>query len=344
MPEMKNKRNHTSTDHSIKTGDITIRLGYYLVMLASEYKMLKNNGEDVTATLAEIYYALVALNRLDEAAEPYLSRNTLAPSLNGFLLRDDIPEVMFGNWPTTDYNCSLSDYFDIGAGSSANGEGFSDHNQESLDQLAAVLMGLRMVDKFVDDVFVKPLATDQGYYIVQETEAITHRIITYAGQNLWKLKNPGTQDDVNRGAHLLMVSGPLRQIAEEITGNTYHYTAYLNRYTFNFMWNRWKIEDHSISPLEGISFSMDGPLMKEVFKHIPSAVSGATLDAAVVDVCLYDILDWIPPGNTILHQYIQYWMNNTHPALLDKLCFHFDGGKSDNFHILLNLAVASGLW
>jgi hypothetical protein len=55
----------------IKYGDETIALGYYLGVLATEYKLLKNNNKPVLETIKEIYYALEAFNRIDYYTETY---------------------------------------------------------------------------------------------------------------------------------------------------------------------------------------------------------------------------------------------------------------------------------
>ncbi len=80
--------------------DATISLGYYFIVLATEYKLLNDAGEDTEATLIELYYAMNALNRLDEFAEGYLNQTGLTNStdLNGLFLRDDIPVGFETNW------------------------------------------------------------------------------------------------------------------------------------------------------------------------------------------------------------------------------------------------------
>ena len=40
-------------------------------MLATEYKLLKNEGKDTTKTLQELMYAINAIERLDSSAESY---------------------------------------------------------------------------------------------------------------------------------------------------------------------------------------------------------------------------------------------------------------------------------
>ena len=83
--------------------DTTIDLGWYIFMLASEYKNLNESNQNAESTLIELYYALHALNRLDVDAEEYLSNGDiqiLNSNLNGLLLRDDAIEdpVFLNNW------------------------------------------------------------------------------------------------------------------------------------------------------------------------------------------------------------------------------------------------------
>jgi hypothetical protein len=73
--------------------DGTIYLGHYMQVLATEYRLLEEAGENTEQTLNELYYCLTTLNRLDLKAEFYLSQGLDSQGLedlNGFLLRDDV--------------------------------------------------------------------------------------------------------------------------------------------------------------------------------------------------------------------------------------------------------------
>lgn len=56
-------------------------------------------------------------------------------------------------------------------------------NEFSQDQTFGILLGLSFVVKYVDDDFVKPLSTDQGFNLVTESKAIVHRILTFFAAN-----------------------------------------------------------------------------------------------------------------------------------------------------------------
>ncbi|MEI8135974.1 MAG: hypothetical protein WCH21_01470 [Bacteroidota bacterium] len=76
----------------LRSGDASVQLGCYLSVLATEYRLLKNNGQDLTKIKHEIFYALNAINRLDYNAEYIFSDGNQSGNLNGFFIRDDIPK------------------------------------------------------------------------------------------------------------------------------------------------------------------------------------------------------------------------------------------------------------
>lgn len=54
---------------SVHRGDGTFYIGHYLSLLATEYRLLKNSGQDLTGIRNELYYTINAINRLDLNAE-----------------------------------------------------------------------------------------------------------------------------------------------------------------------------------------------------------------------------------------------------------------------------------
>ena len=88
--------------HEFGIGDATLRLGWYIAVLATEYKLLNDQGLDTYQTRKELYYALEAFNRLDLNAESYFNlAGTTTPNqaisppisdLNGFFIRDDMTD------------------------------------------------------------------------------------------------------------------------------------------------------------------------------------------------------------------------------------------------------------
>jgi hypothetical protein len=70
-------------------------LGYYIGFLATEYKLLKDNGQysDATNTLNELNLALDALIRMDKCEDDIPWYNNQA-NMDGFFIREDIPSVL----------------------------------------------------------------------------------------------------------------------------------------------------------------------------------------------------------------------------------------------------------
>jgi hypothetical protein len=99
-----NKINKTDQNgvHEFAIGDATVRLGWYIAVLATEYKLLNDQGLDTYQTRKELYYALEAFNCLDLNAESYFNlAGTSNPNqaikppssdLNGFFIRDDMTD------------------------------------------------------------------------------------------------------------------------------------------------------------------------------------------------------------------------------------------------------------
>lgn len=58
---------------TVRWADAMIFQGHYIGFLATEYALLKKRGQDVTATLNELYYTLNAINRADRLAEFIIS-------------------------------------------------------------------------------------------------------------------------------------------------------------------------------------------------------------------------------------------------------------------------------
>ena len=184
---------------SIKTGDATSNLGTYMVVLATEYKLLKDAGQSTTATLNELYYVIQAINRLDKKAEPYFDHNQ-AENLNGFFMRDDMPHEFHESWGKNNFNpygnipgstvtsgtnerrdyvtathCDFYDEQNPGSPKFSN-------NEESIDQVVGLMMGFVFIKKYVDPLFVQPTPQDAPVNLVAEVAAITDRIITYISQ------------------------------------------------------------------------------------------------------------------------------------------------------------------
>jgi hypothetical protein len=192
-------------------GDGTIDLGWYIGVLATEYKLLIDNSQDGSETIKELYYALEAFNRLDYNAEIYLSNGFQNGSLNGFFVRDDVPagfigasNLPFSNYPhfnsglvpsqcePTPSNCEVS------IASSDYTRHLGKGNPESLDQICHLMMGLSLVNSCVGSgvTYNEGSGTkqfmDNETGILNEAHNIVTRMIDWMLLNEWEIKNPVT--------------------------------------------------------------------------------------------------------------------------------------------------------
>ena len=177
----------------MKWGDGTIALGFYLGMLATEHYILSHPTQftgaasspaDITATRDELYYALLALERLDRDADAaFPSPCSTTPALNGFFLRDDVPADFYTRF--TGISTIQSDFVDPTL----------TNKEESQDQVYHVQHGLALVVALVPasvTVQNKPLrawAIDQA-----------QRITKHFTKGDWIIRNPACGNRaVNRG-------------------------------------------------------------------------------------------------------------------------------------------------
>ena len=96
-------------------GDQTIEMAWFIGVMATEYKLIEHNKQDVDRTLRDLYYALLAYRRLDECEdkEPWidaydaaawtsimhLSRQSI--DKNGAPV--EIPDFTGGRWKDPDW-------------------------------------------------------------------------------------------------------------------------------------------------------------------------------------------------------------------------------------------------
>ncbi len=156
--------------------DGNVNMSHYLSILATEYRLLKNRKQDYSQTIHELFYALRAVERLDYYAETKFfntSKQTAVqgtPNLNGFFIRDDIPEGFCIKNPShftdrnngTIYKTVNSVYTDKGS-----------TDEMSQDNVWHLLEGLGLIKSLVDNEIVD----GDEVNFKQWTQTITNRII-----------------------------------------------------------------------------------------------------------------------------------------------------------------------
>jgi uncharacterized protein (TIGR03382 family) len=177
----------------MKWGDGTIALGFYLGVLATEHYILSNPAQfpgaasgtiNIDATRDELYYALLALERLDRDADAAFPSPCSPPqALNGFFLRDDVPadfHTHFSGITTIE-----SDFIDPTL----------TNKEESQDQVYHVQHGLALVV-----AHVPPTDTLQGNPLRAWAIEQAQRITKHFAKGDWIIRNPACSNRaVNRG-------------------------------------------------------------------------------------------------------------------------------------------------
>lgn len=190
---------------SLYYGDNITYHGWYVGMLATEYAMLKRHHKSTEFTLLELYFALKAVDRLDSVAETFYkddAGNYGKASLNGFFVRDDVDQEQKKLFPGIDF--IYSDYL-LGL---STPERLQSDNEMSQDQAIHLLLGLRLVQHFVDEnanvknTNIRQLAINQGL-----------RILIWIGRDKWIVKNPVTLSPVYRGPDARLFSYAFYKIA-----------------------------------------------------------------------------------------------------------------------------------
>jgi Secretion system C-terminal sorting domain len=232
-------------------GDGIIRHGHYLTLLATEYRLLKNNGQhaQAQATLNELYYALNAIFRLDLNAEENQNQaqnlNTYyAYPLNGFYNREDVNEFFSDNWvdDRMEIRCTNSAFYTNNNAAKINDpssglvvKGNSYQNLPSLDQMTSLLVGLSMVNKLVDPIVVQPTPQDQPKDVVLFAKDIVYFMITYAAENNWFLLDVNGWPVNNKGGDLIICGAPVKRIYERIWGGYLNSTAHRKPFKYDLV-------------------------------------------------------------------------------------------------------------
>lgn len=122
------------TNESISWRDNGVpQQGWYIATLATEVELLRLNEQSSQTAIEELYYALLALKRLDLAAEKYFGGDEIE---NGFLIKDDIFENSSQLFPNQ-----------IVLSNSNTQE--RQNNEQGLSSMVDILFGLALVKRFI---------------------------------------------------------------------------------------------------------------------------------------------------------------------------------------------------
>lgn len=222
--------NHTCGGLNIGP-DATMYLGWYIGVLATEYRLATNQGGwNTDDILLELWSALEAYERLDRMAETVLGQ---PPSLNGYFLRDD---VIF-DLPVRDDNgdgipnfsgigCAIGKFEVKIANGIAQYNDFPNNpydvsvinedeydNSPSGDQMLGLLIGLSLVKACVEQT-----ATVNGQSVRLKAQNIAHLMGKYARDRNYRMTNANGGGN-NGTISLMVVSFPMAEAFNKITGD-----------------------------------------------------------------------------------------------------------------------------
>ena len=197
----------------IEWGDGTIHLGMYLGVLATEYKNLQLEGFPTDSVARELWLALEAFDRLDAIAETYQG---LPAEMNGFFIRDDVPDDFHLQFDTTQYHCTRSQ------GSCGEADPREAHFV-SQDQILILFMGWVLISELLaDERYLDSLPT-----FGEKVAGQVDRVVSYLIEHKWTLVAPNGVKVPNKwGGDVQALSYGIAEganrIAGKYTGKNYH--------------------------------------------------------------------------------------------------------------------------
>ena len=212
----------------MKWAEGTIYLGWYLGVLATENKLLNDflDSHGLQNNNTEMYYALKAMDRLDNIAETHIFYNGAGfPSRNGFFARDDV-KATFLNTHYEALNSSYTRQLDVTVMNSDWMQNNLNHEM-SRDQVIHVLMGLKLVWLYAPrDLNGNPIAvnvkrldgTVVSFNFHSEAKNLAIRIIDRALGGV--IRNPVSGAPVSRGGATPDLTWPLNQLKREFNGQS----------------------------------------------------------------------------------------------------------------------------
>ena len=232
----------------IDYGQIGMHDGLYIGVLATEYYLLKQNGQDTDAahTLNELYYSLNCVKVYwDTYAEPYWNKPA---SYNGFFMRGNVPcgflnttntsgngfaangkshlSILNKGLKTTDtyndppaYNFGSFPRGHAGYINYYTDSTYSNHVQAmSEDEAIIIMLGCSLAAKLAVGTTSQTLAKDMVDKIVSY---VINKNQIY-GDNFFRIYNPDGTKVIQKYGGCSMELGPgIQQAGSQITGNSY---------------------------------------------------------------------------------------------------------------------------
>ncbi len=252
--------------HDIEIADATIYHGFYMGVLATEFKLLNLNKRyvDLESTKTELYYAMKAFERLDEYGEEYLG---MTPKIDGCFQRDDIPcdfinpESNPDNYAHFNQNrhthpAAIPVFKIFTSDDCPNGKPLEDKSvpkktpSMSQDQVISLLMGFMLIEKCVDGLHTVRLQNGAviRYDFREQAKRHATNIINYCKykypdkpqKERWRIFRPDGKK-VFPGQNVYMFKYPLSVIGERMHTPNAENNQTFQRKRGKFQWNLTRI-------------------------------------------------------------------------------------------------------
>ena len=176
-------------------GDATIYLGFYIGVLATEYRLLKDHQRfaDAQATGQELWAALKAYERLDLNAETFYGESA---ALDGFFARDDMSSDYPGlplpgggtrfpgiSCATTNFSCEQAEWTCGNKHRTVYHGGDSSRNVPTADQIHGLFVGFALVSRCLSDGEL----VVNGEDVRTMAQTYTHLITKWQSKGFWSI-------------------------------------------------------------------------------------------------------------------------------------------------------------
>ncbi|MGB3467575.1 MAG: T9SS type A sorting domain-containing protein, partial [Cyclobacteriaceae bacterium] len=186
-------------NYKIWWSDGTIDLGFYISVLATEYKILNDGGFDTSETLEELFYALKAYERLDSYSNNVWDDDTQSRK-NGFFIRDDVTSDIFDQNPIFEkYKDASGNYVTTSDYMGSDDKEPSGFKTITPEQYHSLLMGFALVKVCVGD------ATYNGFEFKNSVMTYAETTAKYLEDRKWKVKDEN--GDLNRYGKVFRMEG-----------------------------------------------------------------------------------------------------------------------------------------
>lgn len=313
--------NNTMKKGIIGWGDATVQMGHYIAALAFEWQLLHRGGESTADVEQELYDALKAIERLDMGGEVLYGNSG---SLNGFLVRDDVPwdfamANMGKNYDLVKSDNSCPSNQDCESSKTDNKSG----NSMSYDQITALMMGLAVVDKLFDGNNYNY----NGEGVLDIVGRITDRMITYCSKKPgWVLVDPKDEKPVCRGPYGgLMLAYPLSVAGRVITGDNNKYRDGWSQSVAKVIWFELKkhlrLNNPTVSSLEVLLPASVADLVHQNAVHFPLADANVSAANDNISMILQSMVSSRAAGQVTLVPPV--WIDPYGKMLINQLSSNF---------------------